>query len=159
MIAAADLALTLMRSTRAVKKLCKDSGAVKVLERLSGRGPKFVDDAVEILTKSQASRDSKVNQLFLYDILRHAGPGMVVLCAASRRKQRVMHLAEKDRISLVNYIEAHSPNLQCPSFEHFAEEYSVPSVNGFYNAVLPILRRLTRTRSSPCGDWIQKTYP
>ena len=28
------------------KKLCKDCEAIKILERLSGRGPKLVDDAV-----------------------------------------------------------------------------------------------------------------
>lgn len=144
------------------EKLRKDSGAIKILERLSGRGPKLVDDAVEILARPQATRDSKVYQLFLHDILRHAGPGMVVLCAASLGKQRVVHLAEDDRIGIVSYVKENRANLHCPSLELLAEEYRVPFMNGLYDTVLLTLRRLTCSGSSAspeCGGRIQKTYP
>ena len=45
------------------EKIYKDCGAIKILERLSGRGPKLVDDAVQTLITSQTTRD-KVYQLF-----------------------------------------------------------------------------------------------
>jgi len=68
------------------KKLRKDSKTIKILKRLNGRGPKLVDDTIKILAKPQATRDSKIYQLFLHNILRHAGPGMVVLYTASLGK-------------------------------------------------------------------------
>lgn len=118
------------------EKLCKDSGAIKILDRLSGRGPKFVDDAVQTLMTLPTTRDSKIYQLFLHDILRHSGSGLLVLCAASLGKQRVVHLAENDRVGLVSYIKDNKANLHCPALELLAEEYQIPSVNGLYNAFL-----------------------
>jgi len=112
------------------EKLCKDSGAIKILERLSGRGPKLVDDAVQTLISSQTTRDSKVYQLFLHDILRHSSSGLLVLCAASLGKQRVVHLAEDDRIGLVSYIKDNKANLHCPALEILAQNYQIPSANG-----------------------------
>lgn len=118
------------------EKLRKDSGTIKVLERLSGRGPKLVDDAVKTLTTTQTSRDSKIYQLFLHDILRHSGSGLVVLCAASLGKQRVVHLAEADKIGLVSFIKDNQTNLHCPALELLAEDYQVPSVNGLHNTFM-----------------------
>lgn len=112
------------------KKLHEDAQTIKVLERLTGRGPTLVDDAVDILITSQTTRDSIVYQLFLHDILRHSGPGLVVLCAASLGKQRVVHLAAKERTGLVGYVKDNKANLHCLVLESLAKEYQVPSVNG-----------------------------
>ena len=103
---------------------------------MSGRGPKLVDDAVQTLMTLPTTRDSKIYQLFLHDILRHSGSGLLVLCAASLGKQRVVHLAENDRVGLVSYIKDNKANLHCPALELLAQEYKIPSVNGLYNAFL-----------------------
>lgn len=129
------------------KKLRKDSGTIKVLGRLSGRGPKLVDDGVRTLTTNETSRDAKVYQLFLHDIFRHSGSGLVVLCAASLGKQWVVHLAEDDRIGLVSFIKDNKTNLHCTVLELLAEEYQVPSVNGLHNPFVLSIWRLTRSRS------------
>jgi hypothetical protein len=112
------------------EKLLEDAAATKILERLTGRGPTLVDDAVDILVTSKTTRDAKVYQLFLYDILRHSGPGIVVLCAASLGKQRVVHLAEKDRTGLVGWIRDNKAELHSLALDSLAEEYQIPSLNG-----------------------------
>ena len=86
--------------------------------------------------KPQTNRDSKIYQLFLYDILRHSGSGLVVLCAASLGKQRVVHLSEDERVGLVSYIKNNKANLHFPALELLAQEYQIPPVNGLYDTFL-----------------------
>ena len=112
------------------KKLQEDAEATKILERLTGRGPTHLNSAVDILVTSTTNREAKVYQLFLYDVLRLSGPGMVVLCAASLGKQRVVHLAEKDRTSLVGRIRANKTKLHSLALDSIADEYQIPSLNG-----------------------------
>ena len=42
---------------------------------------------------------------FLRNVLRPCGRGLALLCAASLGKQRVVHLTEKNRTSLVGYCQ------------------------------------------------------
>jgi hypothetical protein len=51
------------------EKVFKAAHTVQILERVSDRGAKHIDTAVEILTTAQSTRESRVYQTFLYDIL------------------------------------------------------------------------------------------
>lgn len=112
------------------EKVFRDAETIKILERLTGRGPTLVDDALGILKAPQTTRDSIVYQLFLHDVLRFCGPGLVLLCASSLGKQRVVHLAAKDRTGLVGYLRDNKAKLLSPALETLAKEYKVPTVNG-----------------------------
>lgn len=112
------------------KKLQESSATIKVLERLSGRGPALVNHAVTILTALQTTHEARVYQSFLCDILRHGGPGFVVLCAASLGKQRVVHLSEKERTTIVGYVKDDQAGLYHPALDVLATTYKVPSADG-----------------------------
>jgi hypothetical protein len=112
------------------ERLSKAVGPIQILERLSDRGAKHVDTAVDILTTLQTTRESKVYQTFVYDILRLAGRGLVVLCAASLGKQRVVQLSESDRASLVHHVKDNKAALHCFVLESLADDFQVPSLNG-----------------------------
>lgn len=112
------------------EKLHKDTESIRILERLSGRGPALVEDANSILAASHTARDSKVYQSFLHDVLRHCDRGLTLLCAASLGKQRVVHLTEKDRTSLVGYLKDNKAGLHHVALESLATTYQIPSVDG-----------------------------
>ncbi len=77
----------------------------------------MMQSTVAVKSVAKILEDAKVYQLFLHDILRHSGSGLVVLCAASLGKQRVVHLAENDRIGLVSFTKDNKTNLHCPALE------------------------------------------
>ena len=74
------------------KKLHDCARAFEILGRLDDRASKHVDIAVNVMKSSQSVRAFKLHQQFLYDVLWHCGPGLVLLCAASLGKQRVANL-------------------------------------------------------------------
>ncbi|KAH6701338.1 hypothetical protein BKA61DRAFT_433875, partial [Leptodontidium sp. MPI-SDFR-AT-0119] len=113
-------------SKECFERLAEVVGTIRILERLSDRGAKHVDTAVDILTTSQTTRESKVYQTFLHDILRQAGRGLVVLCAASLGKQRVVQLSESDRAGLVRHVKDNKAVLHCPLLESLAGDFQVP---------------------------------
>jgi len=114
------------------ERLSENARTIEILERLSDRGTKHVDIAVDILTTTQTTRESKVDQTFLHDILRQAGRGLVVLCAASLGKQRVVQLSESDRASLVRHVKDNKAVLHCPVLESLADGFQVPSLDGLW---------------------------
>ena len=120
------------------KKLRDNSAAIKILERLTGRGPALVNLAVDILTTSQTTHDAKVYQSFMLDILRHGGAGLAVLCAASLGKQRVVHLTNTERIGLVGYLKDHKHDLNHNALERLATAYKIPSFNGSQSIFIQI---------------------
>ncbi|KFY03105.1 hypothetical protein V490_00293 [Pseudogymnoascus sp. VKM F-3557] len=109
-------------------KVLENAETIRILERLTGRGPTLVDDAIGILNTSQTNRDSIIYQLFLHDVLRFCGSGLVLLCASSLGKQRVVHLAAKDRTGLVGYLRNNKAKLLSPALETLAKKYKVPTV-------------------------------
>ncbi len=115
------------------ERISKSAKTIKILERLSDRGDKHVDKAVDILMTSQTTRESKVYQTFLHDILRQAGRGFVVLCAASLGKQRVVQLSDFDRVSLVRHVKDNKAALHCSALDSLADDFQVPSLDGLYN--------------------------
>jgi hypothetical protein len=112
------------------EKVFKAAQTVRILERVTDRGAKHVDTAVEILTTAQSTRESRVYQTFLSDILRQLGPGFVVLCAATLGKQRIVQLNELDRAGLVSRVKENNAILYCPALKSLAEDFLVPSHNG-----------------------------
>ena len=50
--------------TECYERLSEAVGTIRILERLSDRGAKHVDTAVDILMTSQTTRESKVYQTF-----------------------------------------------------------------------------------------------
>jgi hypothetical protein len=111
-------------------RLSKGAEAIQILNRVPDRGVQHVMKAVGIMTTPQTTRESKVYQSFLYDILRHAGRGLVLLCAASLGKQRVVQLNALDKTSLVRHIKDNKAVLYSPVLESLAETFQAPSQEG-----------------------------
>ena len=100
---------------------------LSIRERLDGRAAKQVDDAVGILTTSQTTSPSKTYQAFLHDILRHCSSSLVLLCAASLGKKRIVDLGLKERVSLLAYVRGTQVSLDSPVLKALAKAYQIPS--------------------------------
>lgn len=112
------------------EKLRKSSGDFKILGRLDNRAAGLAVAAVETLATKQTNRGSEIYQTFLGDILRHCGRGLVLLCAASLGKQRVVSLNSRDRIELVRYLKSSKTAFESPVLDLLAEEYQIPGEDG-----------------------------
>jgi hypothetical protein len=112
------------------KRLQRDAETIELLGRLYGHGATLVDAATCTLTTEHTSRESIVYQSFLQDILRHAGPGFVVLCAASLGKRRVIQLNAQDRVDLIRHIRDNKAELHSTILDSLAIQHNVPSLNG-----------------------------
>jgi len=112
------------------EKIQKSVASLKILGRLDDRAAKLVDAAVETMTTPQTVRASKVYQTFLHDILRHCGRGLVLLCAASLGRQRVITLNSQGRIQLVHYVKNHKTTLDSSTLDSLATEFAIPHNNG-----------------------------
>ena len=120
-----------------VEKLKRSLGHFKTLGRLDERAKRLVIAATKILKTRQTSRDSRVYQTFLNDILSRCGRGLVLLCAASLGKERVHRLNSGDRIELVQYLKDNTAALQCSLLESLSMSYQIPKRNGmFFNTHL-----------------------
>jgi hypothetical protein len=129
------------------QKLLGDAEAIETLERLSGRGPTLADDAVDTLITPQSTRDAKLYQLFLHDVLRISGPGFVLL-VSGLGKQRVARLTEKERTGLVRWVKDNGDTIDSPGLQSLAKEYQVPSMNGLPEVFILPVQWLIRTRLS-----------
>ena len=112
------------------KRLQRDAETIELLGRLYGHGASLVNAAATTLTTEHTSRESIVYQSFLQDILRHAGPGFVVLCAASLGKRRVIQLNAQDRADLIRHIRDNKAELHSTVLDSLAVQHNVPSLNG-----------------------------
>ncbi len=112
------------------EKIQKSVASLKVLERLDDRATKLITAAVETMTTQQTVHASKVYQMFLHDILRHCGRGLVLLCAASLGRQRVIKLNSRDRTQLVHYIKNHKTTLDSSTLDSLATNFEIPHDNG-----------------------------
>ena len=108
------------------ERLHNTAREINVMERVDGRAAKQVDDAVETLSTVQMSSPSKTYQAFLYDILRHCSPSLVLLCAASFGKKRIVDLGLKDRVSLLAYVRDTQLSLSSSVLETLANDYRIP---------------------------------
>lgn len=108
------------------EKLRKSTANLKILGRLDDRAVGLAVAAVETLTTEQTSRGSKTYQTFLGDILHHCGRGLVLLCAASLGKQKVVSLNFQDRIGLVHYLKSNKSAFEHPILDSLATEYQIP---------------------------------
>jgi hypothetical protein len=111
------------------EKLRKTAGDISTLGRLDARAARHTKSAAGNMTTVQTTHNSKVYQVFLFDILRHCGPPLVLLCAASLGKQRVVDLHGQNRTALVHYVKANKATLVCPALALLAKEYGIPSEN------------------------------
>jgi hypothetical protein len=118
---------------RCCEKLRKTARNIRILGRLEAREERLTKAAVEIMTKVQTIRSSKIYQAFLFDIQRHCGLGQVLLCASSLGKQKVIDLNGQDRTALVHYVKGDKASLFSSSLDSLAKEYKIPSMDGrFY---------------------------
>jgi hypothetical protein len=115
------------------KKLHDCAKTFEILGRLDDRASKHVDIAVNIMKSSQSVRAFKLYQQFLYDVLRHCGSGLVLLCAASLGKQRVANLTITERVSLLDYVKAKNTSLDSPNLRKLANEHQIPTLNSAHN--------------------------
>jgi hypothetical protein len=67
--------------------------------------------------------------MFLYDILRHCGGGLVLLCATSLGKQRIITMNEPERIRLVQFVRTNKASLQSSTLDSLAIKYQIPHDN------------------------------
>jgi hypothetical protein len=80
-------------------------------KKLEGRGRRkglrrrFSMSIVWIMTTTQASRASKVHRVFLHDILRHCGGGLVLLCSASFSGQFVTEFQLRWLVKPVRFVQ------------------------------------------------------
>jgi hypothetical protein len=112
--------------TERIDKLNKTLTNLNVLGRLDQREARLVTTAVNILNIPQTTRDFKVYQAFLWDIIHHCGRGHALLCAASLGKQRVASLNAQDRIQLVHYFKINKSAFESSVLDSLATEYQVP---------------------------------
>ena len=105
---------------------------LSVTERLSDQAANLVDEAVTLLTTLQTSSPSKTYQAFLYDILRHCGKSMFLLCAASFRKKGIIDLGYKKRVNLLAYLRATTISFEFSVLSTLASEHNIPSSDSTY---------------------------
>lgn len=136
------------------ERLHNTAREINVMERVDGRAAKQVDDAVEILTTVQTSKPSKTYQAFLHDILRHCSRSLVLLCAASFGKKRIVDLGLKDRVSLLAYMRDTRLSLGSSVLETLANDHQIPSLTNIVECISNLSppngahRLLTATHSS-----------
>lgn len=111
------------------EKLRKTAKMLNITDRLDDQSSKHVDTAVEILTKPQTNRAFKVYQEFLYDVLRHSSPGLVMLCAAGLGKQRITSMTAEDRVSLLNVVKEGKDSLSSSTLEVLAKDHEIPCLD------------------------------
>lgn len=112
------------------KRLQEYAETIELLGRLYGHSATLVDAATSTLTTEHTSRESIVYQSFLQDILRHAGPGFVVLCAASLGKRRVIQLNAPDRVDLIRHVRDNKAKLHSNILDSLVIQHKVPPLNG-----------------------------
>ena len=74
------------RNNKCHEKLHKMAKKLKIRDHLDNQASKHINTTIEILTKPQTDYTFKVYQEFLYDILRHYSPKLVILYTISLRK-------------------------------------------------------------------------
>ncbi|KAI9750423.1 MAG: hypothetical protein M4579_006478 [Chaenotheca gracillima] len=89
-------------------------------------------DAFAILTTSQTVQARKTLQTFLGDVLRHCGPSLALLCAASFGSKRLTNLGSSSRVSLLAYVKATQSSLDSTALQRLAKEYHMPSSSSGY---------------------------
>ncbi|KIV94118.1 hypothetical protein, variant 3 [Exophiala mesophila] len=138
-----------------VAKTCKLLHAtmkrMRTRDRLSGRSPRLVREAVDILKTPQTGRDNLVYQEFLCDVLHNCGRGVTLLCAASLGKFRVVRLQEKDKIGLIDHLKDNLINFQHSFLEALAKAHEIPSAYGQLELIFIHGNRLRCCRFSERG--------
>lgn len=108
------------------ERLHETAREINIMERVDGRAARQVNDAVEILSSVQTNPPSRTYQAFLYDVLRHCSPSLVLLCAASFGKKRIVDLGSKERVSLLAYVRDTQLSLRSSVLETLASDYRIP---------------------------------
>ncbi|QSS66014.1 hypothetical protein I7I51_06865 [Histoplasma capsulatum] len=114
------------------ERLQAHAKTLHAIRRLEPRAANLLSAAVKIMTTEQTISAFKKYYSFLYDILRtcgQSGQGLVVLCAVSLGKNRVVSLSEEKRTMLVNWIAENQGSLYSPALSTLAAEFSVPNLN------------------------------
>jgi hypothetical protein len=130
------------------------------LERLDDKTAKFVNAAVETLTVIQTNRNLKIYQIFLHNILRYYGRGLVFLCAVSLDKQKIIIMTGPDKISLMNFIKDNKTLLLFPILDSLATNYHIPHENNTLHITLIYAEANFVGRSGAClsDRTVKKTY-
>lgn len=98
------------------------------MERLDDKAAERVKTAVKISTTAQTIRSFKVYETFLYDVLCHCGPELVLLCAACLGKPKVSSLKTEDRIALLKHVKTKRLSYVSPILGRLATEYGIRSL-------------------------------
>ena len=98
-----------------------------VREYMDDRAAKNVDDAITLLTTRQTNSQTRPYQAFLHDVLRHCSPSLVLLCAGSLGRKRIIDLGKVRRVSLLAYVRNTQESLDVPILETLANERDIPS--------------------------------
>jgi hypothetical protein len=143
---------TVPGASRAVQdcqaKLLTDAGRFEILGRLDSRASGLTVKAVSVLKTEQNTRDGKIYQSFLHDVLRHSGTGTTLLCAASLGRSKVANLTTVDRTALLGHVKA-EPSLRSGTFDALARQYEIPSQNGARKSVLTTRHKFRLKQKDP----------
>ncbi|KAM5429763.1 hypothetical protein McanMca71_006104 [Microsporum canis] len=142
------------------QRLQENAKKLKALRRLEPRAINLLTAAVKIITVEQSIRASKIYNSFLHDILRtcgQSGPGLVVLCAVSLGKNRVISLSEEKRTMLVSWVTNNQAFLYDSALSSLAAEYGVPdSKKCCGDSADPIALPLTETAVEVLREYMRE---
>ena len=109
-----------------VNKLRISLESIKTIRRLDSREAKSIEIALSELMTEQTIRGAKIYQDFLKDIIRHCGPGLALLCAASLGKWKIAHMNAQTRTDLVHYLTSMKASFYSSDLDTLATEYKFP---------------------------------
>lgn len=93
----------------------------KILQRLNKKQTDLVHAASDALTIEQSTRDGALYQTFLRDVHRTCNRTLVLLCAASLGKQRIISLNTRDRTDLLQHLKLTQNALVVPALDPLAQ--------------------------------------
>ncbi|GKZ75204.1 hypothetical protein AnigIFM50267_003135 [Aspergillus niger] len=112
------------------QKIRSTLSTVKTLQRLQDNNIALVENAVNTMMNPPPNRDSKLYRTFLTDILRIGHRGLVVLCAASLGKQRIVSMNKQERLHMIQCLKVNKAIFDFPILEQLATVYKVPHYAG-----------------------------
>ncbi|KZM25629.1 uncharacterized protein EKO05_0001950 [Ascochyta rabiei] len=93
-----------------------------ILQRLNKKETDLVHAASDALTIEQSTRDGALYQAFLRDVHRTGNRTLVLLCAASLGKQRVISLNARERTDLLQILKLTRDALAVPALDSLAQD-------------------------------------
>lgn len=112
-------------AVEALDLLLKTGNKLKVLQHLTKAEQRRAADAVEVLKIVQTAPKRKKYKIFLYTLLEHYGPHMVLLCTLALGQAKVVDMKQDERAALMDLIK-NCNELDDPILRAIAINHRVP---------------------------------